>query len=89
MTVQLSPYEVKQIIARTFLDLGAATPKLFGLKETVFVDKGHCVARSYRADGLKAVWEIDEGVVQFFDADGSLLRTVNLFTRMLPQLKAA
>jgi len=89
MTVQLSPRDVKQLVVRTFLDLGAAAPELFGLKETAFIDKGRSLARSYRADGLKAVWDVDDGIIRFYDDDGRLLRTVNLFERLKPQLMAA
>ena len=89
MTVQLSPHEVKQLVARTLLELGAAPPKLFRMKETIFIDKGRCLARSYRADGLKAVWDVVDGIVRFFDAEGNVLRTVNLLERLLPQLMAA
>jgi len=36
-----------------------------------------------------AMWLIDVGVLQFYDADGEMLHTVNLFTELLPQRAAA
>jgi hypothetical protein len=89
VTTQPQPYEVKQIVARVFLDLGATSAKLFGIRETMFIDRGLCIARSYRADSLKAVWQIDEGIVEFYDADGELVRTLNLLQRSVPQAMAA
>ena len=89
MTVQLSPHDIKQLVARTFLELGASSPELFRIKETAFIDRGRCMARSYRTDGLRAVWDVDDGIIRFFDESGGLLRTVNLLERVQPQLMAA
>lgn len=89
MTVQLSPREVKQLVSRTFLDLGASPPSLFSLKETMFLENGTCMGRAYQAGPLRAVWWIDEGIVQFYDSEGTLLRTVNLLEEKVPHLIAA
>ncbi len=89
MTVCISPREVKQLVGRTFLDLGASSPSLFSLKETIFLDNGKCMGRAYHAGPLRAVWQIDEGVVHFYDHEGSLLRTVNLLEEKVPHLMAA
>ena len=89
MTVRPLPREVKRLVARTFLDLGAATPSLFKLKETIVVRDGNCVARAYRAGGLKAVWLIDQGILRFHDAQGNTLRTINLLEKLMPQVMAA
>ena len=89
MTVQLPSRQVKQLVVRTFLELGLAQPSLFGLKETMFVDGGRCLARSYRVETLQAVWDIDEGIIRFVDSAGHVLRTVNLLEEVMPQLMAA
>jgi hypothetical protein len=89
VTIHPQPHEVKQIVARVFLELGASSARLFGLRETMFIDHGRCVARSYRADGLKAVWQVDEGIVEVYDADGNLARTLNLLQRSVPLAMAA
>ena len=89
MTVQLPAHQVKQLVVRIFLDLGLEQPSLFGLKETIFVDGGRCLARSYRVATLQAVWDVDAGVIRFVDSAGSVLRTVNLLEEVVPQLMAA
>ncbi len=51
--------------------------------ETIIVDDGKCVARSYVADRLMAIWFVEEVIVQFYDSDGNLLK------QMEPQRAAA
>ena len=46
--------EVKQLVARTFVELGAKD--VFNLRETLFLENGRCLAVAYRADDLSAVW---------------------------------
>ncbi len=78
MTVAPHPAEVRNIIVRTFLEFGANQKGLFDLEERITIDQGKCVARSYRTDELFAMWMIDVGVIQFYDAEGGMLRTLNL-----------
>jgi hypothetical protein len=59
------------------------------LDETILIDQGRYVARSYRADGFLAMWMVELGIVQFYNADGEMLATVNLFRRLTPQRMAA
>ena len=40
-------------------------------------------------DGLMAMWLIEVGIVQFYDADGAMLRTINLFQEVEPVKLAA
>ena len=49
-------------------------------------DVRHLVTRYFLDLGLEAV---DVGVLQFYDADGEMLQTVNLFTELQPQRAAA
>ena len=88
MTVRPQPREVKQLVVRTFLGLGGTPEALFDLKETVFIDGGRCMARCYRTDELRAVWCVDEGIVRFYDAEGHILRVVNLLKEAVPHLLA-
>ena len=83
------PREVKQLVVRTFLDLGAASRSLFNLKETILLDGDRCMARTYRVEDMRAVWSVDDGTVKFYDAEGSLLRVVNLLAETVPQLMVA
>jgi len=59
------------------------------LQENIRIDRGRCVARCYRVAEMFAMWLIDVGVLQFYDADGEMLHTVNLFTELQPQRVAA
>jgi hypothetical protein len=59
------------------------------LEETILIDGGKCAARSYRLDGLMAMWLIEVGILQFYDADGAMLRTINLFQELEPVKLAA
>ena len=89
MVVQPQPRDVKQLVVRTFLDLGATTCSLFGLHETLLVQDKRCMARTYRSEEYHAVWAINDGTVKFYDASGRLLRVVNLRQRSLAQVMAA
>jgi hypothetical protein len=83
------PHEVRGLVLRTFQDFGAAIFSIVDLDETVLLDDGRYAARTYRADGYMAMWLIDIGIVQFYDADGNMLMTVNLLEDLEPQRLAA
>jgi len=83
------PREVRTLVVRTFLEFGAGLATLAELSENILVDDGRYMARSYRADGLMAMWLVEVGLLQFYDADGEMLRTVNLFQTLEPQRMAA
>ena len=68
--------EVKQLVARTFIELGAKG--VFNLRETLFLEHGRCLAVAYRADGLNAVWRCEDGIIEFRNAEGNVLRTLSL-----------
>jgi hypothetical protein len=89
MTIAPLPYEIRQIVYRTLRELGAYVESIHDVLETALIDAGTCIARTYRADGYKAVWLLEEGTVQFSDADGNLLRVVNLYEEMTPVRMAA
>ena len=89
MRTDPQPCEVRELVARTFADLGAVIPALFDLDEALLIDGGKYVARSYRADGYMAMWLLEVGIVQFYDGAGNMLRTVNLVQELKPQKMAA
>ncbi len=89
MRLYPQPYEVRALVARTFDEFGAAPHTLFDLDETILIDDGRYMARSYKADGYMAMWLVEVGIVQFYDAEGNMLRTVNLFEELEPQRMAA
>jgi hypothetical protein len=89
MTFSLGPTEVKQLVMRTFRDLGVSPRRVDDVKETIFIERGRRLARSYRFKGLMAMWLVQDGIIQFYDADGNMLRTINLLEHSIPQRAAA
>ena len=89
MTVELGPHEVRRLVTQTLGELGASMPSLFDLEETLLIDDGGYVARSYRVHGYMAMWLIEVGIVQFYDAEGNMLATVNLLREQEPMKMAA
>ncbi len=83
------PREVREIVFRTFEDLDVAVRSPFDLDETILIDDGRVSARSYRVDGFLAMWLVEIGIVQFYDAEGHMLCTVNLLEELVPQRMAA
>jgi endonuclease YncB( thermonuclease family) len=81
--------DVRRLVAHYFLDLGVDSVEVDDIQENIRIDRGRCVARCYRVADMFAMWMIDVGVLQFYDADGEMLHTVNLFTEMQPQRAAA
>lgn len=89
MTVLPTADQIRTIVHRTFLELDVDEDALLDMDERIMLDDGRYVARSYRVDDFLAMWMIDVGLVQFYDADGNMLRTVNLFEEIEPQRMAA
>ena len=82
MTIAPHPTEIRQIVFRTLHEVGAAVESVHDIRETILIDSGNCIARTYFADSYQAVWLLDEGVLQFTGRDGKLLRIVNLFEEL-------
>jgi hypothetical protein len=89
MTISPDPEQIRNIVFRTFLELDVPEDSLTDLDERLLLDDGRYVARSYRVDDFLAMWMIDVGLVQFYDGNGTMLRTVNLFEEIQPQRLAA
>jgi hypothetical protein len=89
MTVTPQPEQVRQLVARVFGEFGIRVCNVLGLHETLLIKGGRYVARTYRAEGLMAMWLLRAGVVQFYDAKGTMLRTVNLLKGLRPHPMAA
>ena len=83
------PEEVRRLVEHVLRDLGATRDALEELDETILIDRGHYVARSYRLEDYLAMWLLEVGIVQFYSADGEMLATVNLFESLQPQRMAA
>jgi hypothetical protein len=89
MRLHMHAADVRHLVTRYFLDLGAAAGEVSDIQENVRIDRGQCVARCYRVADMFAMWLIDIGILQFYDADGEMLQTVNLFAEMQPHRAAA
>ena len=89
MTIAPQPDQVRLLVARIFGEFGIHVRNVVDLNETLLVQGGRYVARSYRANGLMAMWLLRAGIVQFYDAKGTMLRTVNLLKRLRPHPMAA
>jgi hypothetical protein len=81
--------DVRRLVTHYFLNLGVDGVDVDDMQENIRIDRGRCVARCYRVAEMFAMWMIDVGVLQFYDADGEMLHTVNLFTELQPQRAAA
>ncbi len=89
MTVAPHPAQVRTIVVRTFLEFGADKKELSSLDENLVIDEGKCVARSYRAEDMFAMWLIGVGIVQFYDANVNMVRNVNLLQEQRERRMAA
>lgn len=89
MRLHMNAADVRRLVAHYFLDLGAENSAVDDMQENIRIDRGRCVARCYRVADMFAMWLIDCGVLQFYDSEGEMLHTVNLFTELQPQRAAA
>jgi hypothetical protein len=79
MMVEPKPHDVRRLVIQILEELGVAIPTLFDLEETTLTHEGKYTIRSYRVTGYMAMWLVEVGIVQFYDAEGNMLATVNLF----------
>jgi hypothetical protein len=89
MSTAPQPDDVRQLVIRMFGEWGNGLPSDGELSETILIDQGKCVARSYRLQDFLAMWLLETGILQFYDPTGNMLRTVNLGEKLVPQREAA
>jgi hypothetical protein len=89
MIVAPTPADVRQYVAQAFRELSRGPCPSSDLDEHIVVDGGNYVARSYRHHDLFAMWLIPLGLLQIYDDQGNMLRTINLLEVREPQFKAA
>lgn len=82
-------HDVRQVVRQTFAEIGIADDLVDDVNETILIDDGTYRGRSYQTEGYFAMWLVDAGLVQFYDDDGNMVCTVNLFTETEPQRMAA
>jgi hypothetical protein len=85
MTINPQPRQVRRIVVRAIAQLEAKIIGVSDLDEQILVDEGH-VARSYKVGGYLAMWLVEVGVLQFYDAEGNMIKTINLLEQ--PKLAA-
>lgn len=79
MTVNPDPELVRQLVLRSFGEAGWRAASIEALAETILITDGKYRGRSYRADGLLAMWLVEMGLLQVYTRDGQMLETINLF----------
>ena len=89
MQVNPTANEVRQIVCRIFTELGLGTQDIDDMSETVLVEEGQIRARSYRTVDMMAMWLVEIGIVQFYDAEGNLVQRTNLLANIRPRQMAA
>jgi hypothetical protein len=89
MRVMPTAAEVRRFVCDTFREFSCGDLGLLDLNESMRVDGGKLVARTYRTDTLWAMWMIEIGLLQFYDDEGQMLRSVNLFEELSPVRVAA
>ena len=89
MWLESKPSDVLSAVVGMFERFGASPQDLFDLEERIQIDRGKHVARCYQVEGLMAMWLMSIGIVQFYDADGNMLATVNVFEEAVPQRMVA
>ncbi len=89
MRAEAQPHEVRRLVVNGFRRFGAPPPSLFELQEQILIDRGRYVARTYRVEGLMAMWLVEAGILQFYDDGGAMLGTVNLWGKLAAARMAA
>jgi hypothetical protein len=79
MTVAPDSNLVRQIVLRSFAEFSGEELDELSLAEMILINEGKYRGRTYRCGGLMAMWLLDVGIVQIYDADGNMLRMINLF----------
>ena len=78
MRVSMTTAEVRDIVLRVLERHNAAVQDVNDLEERIRVSDGRCVAHVFRTDDHMAMWMIEVGILQFYDAEGNMLETINL-----------
>ncbi len=89
MRIKPKAKHVRRLVVEAFEAFGGQELGPLDLEETLLIDAGRCAARSYRAGPLMAMWLVDVGVVQFYDAEGNMLATRDFCCDPQPMRKAA
>jgi hypothetical protein len=89
MRIETRPSDVRRIVLQMFRRLGQSPECPCDVEEKVLIAAGGCAAWTYRIGNLMAMWMVEVGIVQFYDAEGNLVAMVNLLKELTPQQAAA
>ncbi len=53
------------------------------------IKDGYCIARKYFFEGAEAIWQMAEGVVEFYGEDDELVKTIRVGEETSEAKKAA
>ncbi len=87
MRASPTPTLVRELVVEQFRRYGVTVSR--DPTETILIREGRYRGRSYRSDGMMAMWMIEIGLLQFYGADGEMLATIHLFDRPVSQKSAA
>lgn len=89
MNAAPSPSHVRALVLSTLQGFGAHVFSDLQVEETLIVQDSHCRARSYRTSDHFAMWLVDLGLLQFYNAEGDMLLVLNLLDEQLAGKRAA
>jgi hypothetical protein len=89
MTAAPQPEQIRNLVLSTLQGFGANVFSDLQIEETLLVQDGRCLARSYRTCDHFAMWLIELGLVQFYNAQGDMLLVLNLLEDVAPGRMAA
>lgn len=67
---------IRELVFSTLRELGATDCELAQMSDTLLIREGRYYGRSFRTEQHMAMWMA--GLVQFYGADGEMLRTIML-----------
>lgn len=89
MTEPLQTQQVRELVGQTLAEFGVSPEQLEHCKDTILIQDGHYCGRSFRVDGYLAMWMVEIGLLQFYDRDGALLKTITLSRQQPSHPRAA
>lgn len=89
MVTNQSPSEIRELVLLTLSRLRSMMTTAEDVEEILLIQDGSYMGRSYRANDSMAMWMPSVALVQFYDADGQLIYTINLTSPPADQLQAA
>jgi hypothetical protein len=66
---------VSELVVKGFTDLGASSPQ--STSRSLLLREGHYAGQRFSCDGFQAVWWLGGDAVEFYDASGRLLKSLN------------